>query len=121
MQKTFYFPVPLDAALDILRHKRRLHQPNGEGSNKVLAYTDRALAVLAAREVQPSGEICLVAVEIDAHTFGLMMMGDMQHFGPCAHWRSDNILELDHFGQELALHEGRFSLQIVSFQDAHWR
>lgn len=116
MKHYLYFPARLDDAVAFLRSQRRLDEICGDEHHGVVAYTDRALAVLHSQQNGTGStprEVCLVLVEVDHDVIGQLLNGDMVHFGPCARWRSDHALELDLTAQMLISHDGRYSLQIV--------
>ncbi|GEM_PF-3454596 len=116
MQQCFYFPVSLEDAIAILRRRQRLGQVAGKNDQPIVGYTDRAEAVLRARNGNEKGgsrEVCLVCVEVERDLFSQLFMGDMTHFGPCAKWLSGHSMELEPLAQDLITHHGRFVLEIV--------
>lgn len=113
-----YFPVRVEAALEILRGKRQLHQVCAtDDSHSVVGYTDRAVAVLESRQqaaCDEKDEVCLVVCEISDEVFGELLMGDFVHFGPCAHWRTPHTLELEPAAHGRFAHEAHMSIEIIS-------
>jgi hypothetical protein len=111
--KKLYFPVPLYTGVEILRGKRNLEDACKTPQDTVIGYTDRAVAVLERRRAFEDQEVCLVVLKMTDQTFNEILMGDFQHFGPCAHWKSPHVLEIEHGGYGRFRHEALFSLQMV--------
>lgn len=116
-----YFPVAINQALDVLRGTRQLNEvcPADDIKHTIVGYTDRAVAVLeqqrlAAESGTTGGEVPLIVCSMDEQLFNELLMGDFTHFGPCAHWRSPHVLELEPAGYGRFTHEADISMEIIS-------
>ncbi len=112
--KKLYVPVTVDQGVAVLRRQIPLENAARTDKHTVIAYTDRAVAVLEGRRVDSDlTEIGLLAVEIEEHLFETLLVGDWIHHGPVAHWLSDQSLELEHGAYGRFSHEAHFSLEVV--------
>lgn len=112
--KKLYVPVTVDQGVAILRRQMPLEHAVQTDNHTVIAYTDRAVAVLETRRAGSDlTEIGLLGVEIEEHLFETLLVGDWIHHGPVAHWLSDQSLELEHGAYGRFSHEAHFSLEVV--------
>jgi hypothetical protein len=112
MRKLF-FPVPLYLGIEIVRGNRSLESAGVTANHNLIGYTDRAVAVLERRRAGEDGEVCLVVCKLPENVFNEILMGDWQHFGPCAHWRTPHVLEFEPGGYGRFRHEGFFSMEVI--------
>lgn len=112
--KKLYVPVTVDQGVSILRRQMSLENAVKTDNHTVIAYTDRAVAVLEGRRVDSDlAEIGLLAVEIEERLFETLLVGDWIHHGPVAHWLSDQSLELEYAAYGRFSHEAHLSLEVV--------
>jgi len=111
--KKLFFPVPPDTGVEILRGARTLQQVCATPQHTLVGFTDRAVAVLERRQAGEEGEVCLIVCKLPDSVFNEILMGDFQHFGPCAHWKSQHVLEIEQGGFLRFTHEGFFAMEII--------
>lgn len=111
--KKLFFPVPLYAGVEILRGTRSLEQVCSTDGHTLVGFTDRAVAVLERRKAGEDGEVCLIVCKLPDKVFNEVLMGDFQHFGPCAHWKGAHTLEIEPGGYGRFRHEGYFAMELI--------
>ena len=111
--KKLFFPVPLYAAIEVLRGSKQIEEVCRTPEHTVVGYTDRAVAVLERRRAGEDGEVCLLVCKLPESVFNEVLMGDFQHFGPSAHWKSNHVLEIEGPGYGRFRHEGFFSMEVI--------